>query len=541
MPADTIAAMTHTRYISTPIYYVNDRPHIGHVYTTTVCDVFARMQRFLGRDVFFLTGTDEHAAKVADAAAERGLTPQQWADQNAAEFQQVFDLVGITSDDFIRTSEDRHKDRVTTYVSALLKTGDVYLGEYEGWYDPGEEEYVPEGRAAANNFKSEISRRDLIRKKEKNYFFKLSAFRERLIAHFEANPTFVQPDARRNEIVNRIRDAEDVPISRTGAGGWGIQVPGDDEQTIYVWIDALFNYLTTVDTEDRRKYWPCNIHVIAKDILWFHAAIWPAVLIALRNCEGYDWVELPKQIYAHSFYISEGQKMSKTLGNFIDLEAIQSHIDTYTLDALRYYLAAHGPLGATDANFTIAHLHEIYSSDLVNSVGNCASRVTAMINKYFNGEVPSESPGDSRITFDGYDWPALTQQAVIDASNAIERLDLATALECALNVIRKVDVFINDTEPFKLAKDESPEARQKLGAILYQCAEVVRIASLLLWPACPGKMESLWQALSLDIDPNAGDLCGESAWGRLQPGSNASKVALFPRIEAPAEPATTAL
>ncbi|MFW6336910.1 MAG: class I tRNA ligase family protein, partial [Phycisphaeraceae bacterium] len=312
-----------TFYVTTPIYYVNDKPHLGHVYTTMVADVVARYHRLKGDDTFFLTGVDEHAAKVADKAGEYGISPQEWADRNAGEFRGTFETLEMTHDDFVRTSSEHHKAKVTQYVAALLESGDVYQGEYEGWYDAGQEEYVPENKAKETNYKSPVNGRPLVKKMEKNYFFKLSAYREAVLDHIEKNPTFVQPDARRNEIVNRIKEAEDVPISRSGTRGWGIDMPGDETQTIYVWIDALFNYLTYVDTPERKHYWQAGtVHFIAKDILWFHAAIWPAMLLALKKCEGYDWVNLPRQVYSHSYWISEsGEKMSKSLGNFLDPKA----------------------------------------------------------------------------------------------------------------------------------------------------------------------------------------------------------------------------
>ncbi|MAB90305.1 MAG: hypothetical protein CMJ90_12705 [Planctomycetes bacterium] len=294
-------------YITTPIYYVNDRPHIGHVYSTTVADAVARFKRLRGLDVFFLTGTDEHAAKVADKAAENGVTAQEWADRNAEYFERTFNDLGTTHDDFIRTSQDRHKEGVTRYISQLMETGDVYLGEYEGWYDAGQEEYVPENKAREYEFKSPINGKPLVKKSEKNYFFKLSEYSDALLAHLEQQPDFIVPEARMNELVGRINEGLlDVPMSRTGAAGWGIPVPGDSEHTIYVWIDALFNYLTTVDTEDRRRFWPADVHLLAKDILWFHAAIWPAMLMALGKIPGNEWIRVPRQICSHSFWIAEG-------------------------------------------------------------------------------------------------------------------------------------------------------------------------------------------------------------------------------------------
>ena len=526
-----------TIYITTPIYYVNDKPHIGHAYTTTVCDVYARAMRFLGRDVFFLTGTDEHAAKVVDAAAERGLTPLQWADQNAAAFEDAFRVLGIENDDFIRTSQSRHIDRVRAYVSALMESGDVYLGEYEGWYDAGQEEYIPELKAKEYGYNSPINGKPLVRKTEKNYFFKLSAYREPLLALLERHEsvdgmTFtVQPDSRRNEIVERIRTMEDVPISRTGQIDWGITIPNDPEHTIYVWIDALFNYLSTVDADDRRKYWQCGaLHLIAKDILWFHAAIWPAMLLALRSRPGFEWIALPRMVYCHSFWIAEGRKMSKSLGNFIDLPTIQTYLDRYGLDAWRYYMTTQGPLGSTDADFAADHFHEIYHAHLVNTFGNCASRVTAMINKYFDGVVPDEHGDDgARITFEGYAWAALAPEAFETYLREIEAFDLADAVEAPLALVRRVDTFINHTEPFKLAKDDT--RRAELGAILYQCLESLRIASLMLWPVMPERMAAFWQGIGQSIEPDAGHLRDLAKWGGLKPGTTVEKLALFPRIE----------
>lgn len=527
-------------YITTPIYYVNDKPHIGHAYSTTICDVAARFQRFLGRDVFFLTGTDEHAAKVVDSAAARGLTPLEWADQNAAAFRAAFATIGIGNDDFIRTTETRHKDRVQQYVQALLDSGDVYLGEYEGWYDAGQEEYIPESKAKEYDYKSPFNGKPLVRKREHNYFFRLSAYREPLLELLESGREVsgqrftVRPDVRKNEIIHRIREMDDVPISRLaseGAGDWGIRIPGDEQHTIYVWIDALFNYLSTVDTDARRRYWQSGAaHVIAKDILWFHAAIWPSMLLALRRRPGYEWVCLPSFIYCHSFWISEGQKMSKSLGNFIDLPTIERYIGQYSLDAWRYYMVTQGPIGATDADFSAAHFHEIYSADLVNTVGNCASRVTAMIGKYFDGIVPGEQDEHNRrLVIDSFDWPVITNLAVSRAIEAIERFDLESAFEEAIGLIRKVDGFIHGTEPFKKIKDES--LRDHVGAILYQSLEVVRIASLLLYPICTERMPQLWSALGLKIDPTQDRLSQLAAWGGLPPGTRVEKVALFPRVE----------
>jgi len=495
-------------YITTPIYYVNDRPHIGHVYTTTVADVLARYMRLRGREVFFLTGTDEHAAKVADKAAENGVTAQEWADRNASCFRDTFAELRMTNDDFIRTSEDRHKDRVTGYVTQLMETGDVYLGEYEGWYDAGQEEYVPENKARESDFKSSINGKPLVKKSEKNYFFRLSAYSEALLQHLESHPDFVVPEARRNELVGRIREGlQDVPISRTGAGDWGIPVPGDPGHTIYVWIDALFNYLTTVDDEERRAFWPADIHTLAKDILWFHAAIWPAMLMALAKVPGNEWVKLPGQVCAHSFWIAEGRKMSKSLGNFVDLEMIQGYIETFSLDALRYFLAGYGPIGTGDRDFAEARFVEAYNKELANVVGNGASRVSSMIGKYCDGVLPECS--------EEVDGTEELRAAVADAvgryTAAMETSRLDVATESSVDVFRAVDGYIDRTKPFKLAKD--PSQAGAVGSILYSCAEGVRIGSMLLRPILPQAMGELWNRWGLE-DPEAVGTDSFSDWTR---------------------------
>ncbi|MHC4989787.1 MAG: methionine--tRNA ligase [Planctomycetota bacterium] len=521
-----------TDYITTPIYYVNDRPHIGHVYTTTICDVYARFQRFAGRDVFFLTGTDEHGAKVERSARERGISPQELADENAAVFRNVLSRFGLTNDDFIRTTQVEHCTQVEGFVRTLRDSDDVYLGEFEGWYDEGQEEYYTETKAREYEYKSPVSARPLVRATEQNYYFRLSAFQERLQQLFEERPDFVRPEARRNEVLGRLREGlQDVPMTRTNFS-WGIPMPDDRQHVIYVWIDALMNYITALGLGDpeserharRHAYWPATFHVVGKEILWFHAVIWPAILMALD-------LPVPRCVYAHSFWISEGQKMSKSLGNFIDLEAIDRYLERYGLDAWRYYLSTQGPIGATDANFSAAHFHDTYNTDLANTFGNSASRVTAMINKYFEGIVPSESTDKGRLEIGGVDWPALTAAAVAETAAAMDQLDLPAAIAAGLGLVRRVDGFINDTAPFKIAKD--PARGEELGAILYQCLETLRIASLLLHAVLPEKTMQFWEALHLSIDPRGGGLAELARWGGLEAGRQVDRVALFPRIEEP--------
>ncbi|MFO0873582.1 MAG: methionine--tRNA ligase [Phycisphaerales bacterium] len=518
-------------YVTTPIYYVNDRPHIGHAYTTTVCDVYARFMRAMGNEVFFLTGTDEHGAKVEKSAAERGLDPQSWADRNAAEFQRVLTLFGLSNDDFIRTSEPRHVRQVQRFVAELRRRDAIYLGKFEGWYDEGQEEYHTETKAKELGYRSPVGGRALVRATESNYFLRLSAFQEPIERLFRERPDFVRPEARRNEVLGRLRDGlQDVPISRTNFT-WGIPMPGDEQHVIYVWIDALFNYITALELGEehpahpqRARFWPATYHVIGKEILWFHAVVWPAMLMALD-------LPLPGCVYAHSFWIANGQKMSKSLGNFIDLETIQGFHATYGLDAWRYFMATRGPLDATDSDFSAAAFHETYTTDLVNTVGNCASRVTAMIGRYFDGALPPDALDSAGrpIPIADHDWAALGADATARSIAAMEELDLSGSIGAAVALVRRVDGFINQTEPFRIAKD--PARRAELGAILHRCAEAVRIAALLLEPTMPTRMGELLAALRAPHRAPRAPLAEVARWGGLEAGTAVTKVALFPRVE----------
>ncbi len=510
-------------YITTPIYYVNDRPHIGHAYTTTLCDVWARAMRACGDDVFFLTGTDEHGVKVEKSAQDKGVTPQALADENSAEFRRVLATFGLSNDDFIRTTEPRHERQVQALVKRLLDSGDVYLGEFEGWYDEGQEEYVTDTRAKECDYRSPISGKPLVRATERNYYFRLSAYQERLEQFFASHPDFVRPVGRFNEVKGRLREPlQDVPITRTNFT-WGIPMPGAPEHVIYVWIDALFNYATALGIADetsdaRRAYWPPRYHVIGKEILWFHAVVWPALLMALD-------LPLPTCVYAHSFWISNGQKMSKSLGNFIDLPTIEQYVATYGLDAWRWYMATQGPLGATDADFVPKHFHEIYTAQLVNTFANCASRTSAMIGKYFEGQLPCAPDGDRPVAVGGEPWSAFVRTASTRTVDAYRDMELGQAAEHGLSIIRAVDASINETQPFKLAKD--PANLPEVGRILSCCAQGVRAAAALLFPimptTCAGVLASYGGAAPTD-------LLRDGAWGTLASGTSIVKCAPFMRV-----------
>jgi methionyl-tRNA synthetase len=541
-------------YITTPIYYVNDRPHIGHCYTTVVADVAARFQRLIRGEmqaageggVFLLTGTDEHADKVVTSAAERGLSPQEWADRNAQAFREAFEILRCSNDDFIRTTENRHKDKVPQYIRRLREAGHIYKGDYTGWYDPSQEEYITETAAREHGFNSPVSGKPLVKRTEQNYFFRLSAFAEGLQRHIEAHREFILPEARRNEVLGRIRAGlQDVPISRAvgpegdTASRWGILMPDDPSHRIYVWIDALFNYLTVVDTPQRRRYWPPAVHVLGKDILWFHAVIWPAMLMALGE-------PLPRTIYAHSWWVSEGRKMSKSLGNFIEFDQLRGYIEKFGVDALRWFMATQGPLGANDADFAHSKFIEVYNADLANGIGNSTSRVANMIAKYFDGKVPPHPDAAAEPATppgDGRNWGQHIAR-LLDGDALAVALD-AMAIDQALvrgsQLVTAVDAYISETRPFSLAKEiaNPGDAKQRqLETILYQCAEALRIASLLMWPAMPDKMADLWKRWNCTPAPGVplDELARFAGEHGLKPGTPLEKGdALFMRAD-PADP-----
>jgi methionyl-tRNA synthetase len=511
-------------FVTTPIYYVNDRPHIGHCYTTTLADVVARAQRLIGRDVFFLTGTDEHADKVSRAAHERGLTPQAWADQNAARFRDAFAFMRIDCNDFVRTTEPRHKDRASAYIAKLVEQGDIALGDYEGWYDPGQEEYVTESTAKEHNYNSPVTGRPLEKRTEQNYFFDLPKYAEWLQGEIESDRIKVLPEARKNEVLGRIKQGlNKVPVSRRinpedppHVRDWGIRMPGDPEHRVYVWIEALCNYLSVMDNEltpatadeeggPRRKWWPKAedndpdspaeiVHLMAKDILWFHAVIWPCMLKALGETP-------PDAVYAHAYFIAEGRKMSKSLGNFIEIDDLKAYADRYSVDAVRWYLATQGPGGSTDADFAYQRFVEVYNADLANGIGNATSRVANMIEKYFEGFVPEGIANAIPNPKHEVANPRNAAKMYCDQfGEAANNLQLDVCVQLGIMLVADVDRYINDTRPFSLAKalDEASmyegiTNRTALQIILYECAEALRIASLFLYPAMPDKMAALWR------------------------------------------------
>ncbi len=515
--------MNETYYVTTPIYYVNDVPHIGHSYTTIAADTLSRFFRAAGRDVRFLTGTDEHGIKIVKAAAEKNTTPRELADEVVVGFRDLWADLNITNDDFIRTTEPRHEDRVQKLVQELVDRDEIYEGEYAGWYDEGQEEYVTESAARDNKYKSAINGQPLVKYQEKNWFFRLAKWAPKLIEYIEANPEFVKPVSRRNEVLSKLKlGVDDLCISRNKEKlPWGVEMPNDPTHVVYVWIDALSNYYTSLglpeigDEWDSRseKYWPCDVHLIGKDILWFHAVYWPCVLMALD-------IPLPKTIFAHGWWTSEGKKMSKSLGNFVSREVIAELCEEYSRDAFRYYLLRAVNFGQ-DGDFCRDLFKQLYNSELANGVGNLLSRTTKMIGKYFDGSVPQAEK----------DVPEAA--AVREAAATLRDTAAGFMADCAFNkylqaiidLVNATNLFIEQTEPFRLAKDESQ--RDRLATILYTCAEAVRIVLLYLQPIMPDKAAAGLAVLG--VSAGAG-FAEAGQWGQLPAGANIQTAQpLFPR------------
>ncbi|WP_438352438.1 methionine--tRNA ligase [Microbacterium sp. CJ88] len=515
-------------YITTPIYYPSDVPHIGHGYTTVAVDALARWHRQSGDDTWMLTGTDEHGQKMMRAAAANGATPQEWVDKLVSEsWFPLLTTLDVANDDFIRTSQPRHEERVKQFVQALYDRGYIYAGEFEALYCVGCEEFkteaeIVEGTGPFEGLKvCAIHSIPLELLQEKNYFFKLSEFQDRLLELYKTVPDFVRPDSARNEVVSFVKNGlKDLSISRS-TFDWGIQVPWDESHVIYVWVDALLNYATAVgygaDPEEFARRWPAY-HVVGKDILRFHAVIWPAMLMAAG-------VEVPRGVFAHGWLLVGGEKMSKSKLTGIAPTEIT---DVFGSDAYRFYFLSAIAFGQ-DGSFSWEDLSARYQAELANGFGNLASRTVAMIERYFEGIVPPPgeySAGDLAI-----------HQTVADAATsadaAIERFRIDEAISSIWTIVDALNAYITDNEPWALAKDDAQ--RSRLGAVLYTAADGLRALAVLLSPVMPVATEKLWVALGaaetlgrLQDQP----LRGAGAWGALRPGTSVNGLApLFPRVE----------
>src|SRR4051794_3232730 len=465
-------------YITTPIYYVNAEPHLGHAYTTIAADVVARHMRQRGEDVFFLTGTDEHGEPVAQAAEREGVSPRELADRNAQRFRDLTTTLGVTNDFFIRTSDPEHESAVQRVLQRVYDNGHVYEGTYEGFYCPRCADFKTDGELVDGN-KCPIHLIVLEREKEDNYFFKLSAFQEPLEKLYSEHPDFVGPQVRYNEALSFIKGGlNDVSLTRARLR-WGVPVPWDESQVFYVWFDALLNYYTALsyarEGEDLTEhFWPADLHLIAKDILKFHTVFWPAILMAAG-------IELPKQVFVHGYLLMNEHKMSKSLGNVIDPFQV---IDVYGVDALRFYLLREVNFGQ-DGSVSTEGFEKRYGSELANEYGNLASRTISMIGKFRDGVVPESSPPEA-LTGDFSDIGDRVR-AQLDA------VDLTGALETIWQLVRRLNQFVQDEQPWKLAKDES--AAERLDAALYGLAEGLRVVSLLLHAFMPDKTALALEAL----------------------------------------------
>ncbi|MEU3031244.1 methionine--tRNA ligase [Streptomyces incarnatus] len=519
-------------YVSTPIYYVNDAPHLGHAYTTVAGDVLTRWHRQRGEKVWFLTGTDEHGQKIMRSADAAGVAPQEWCDKLVdGAWKPLWEHLEVANDDFIRTTQQRHTDRVQEFVQGLYDKGEIYKGGYEGPYCVGCEEYKLPGELLdgegeyADQKLCPIHRKAVETLSEENYFFRLSEYTDRLLALYEANPGFVQPESARNEVVNFVRQGlQDLSISRS-TFDWGIPIPWDDKHVIYVWVDALLNYATAVGyNENREKFettFPANVHLVGKDILRFHAVIWPAILMA-------QGLPLPGRIAANGWLMVGGEKMSKSNLTGIKPQDLTSH---FGVDAYRWYFLRAIAFGQ-DGSFSWEDFSARYTSELANDYGNLASRVAAMVDKYFGGRLPA-------ATDDGEAETAIhagLAKAVAEADRRIgEELDFQGGILAVFDFVKQVNGYITEQEPWKVAKDESDAGRARLATILYTAAEALRAVAILLNPIMPRTSGKLWDLLGAEVGLGPLDnqrLQEAGEWGRLPAGTMVTKgSALFPRLE----------
>ena len=501
-------------YVTTPIYYVNDVPHIGHAYTTIAADTIARYKAAAGHEVYFLTGTDEHGRKIEQTAQTGGETPIELADRVVVKFQDLWKLLGISNTDFIRTTEPRHYDAAAEIWRLVEKNGDIYLDEYEGWYDVRNEAFITETQVEEIMKLPEESRPHLEKIKEQSYFFRLSEYQEPLLRHYSEHPEFIKPDYRRNEVVSFVEGGlRDLSVSRTNFS-WGIPVPDAEGHVIYVWFDALTNYLTSLGfpekTENYEKFWPADIHLVGKDILRFHAVYWPAFLMSAG-------LPLPKTVFAHGWWTVEGEKMSKSLGNVIDPYQV---VEEFGSEIFRYFLLREIPFGQ-DGDYSRKSLVNRVNGELVNGLGNLVSRSLGMIERYLEGIIPepAEFSESEREIEDSYRETA--QQVRSD----LEELAFNRALSRIWEFIALVNRYVDNTTPWKLAKQE--EQGERLEVVLWTLAESIRVISLLIYPFLPETAREIRRKIGLSPEIGAED----TDWGGTKAGTAIKKGEnLFTRI-----------
>ncbi|MBQ9266848.1 MAG: methionine--tRNA ligase [Clostridia bacterium] len=515
--------MKEKYYITTPIYYPSGNLHIGHCYCTVAADAIARYKRLKGYDVMFLTGTDEHGQKIQDKAEAAGVTPQKYVDDIVVGIKQLWKDLDISNDDFIRTTEERHTKVVQKIFRKLYEQGDIYKGEYEGKYCTPCESFWTDTQLVDG--KCPDCGREVKVVKEESYFFKLSKYQDRLIKFLEEHPDFIQPESRKNEMINNFikPGLEDLCVSRT-TFDWGIPVDFDPKHVVYVWLDALTNYITALgylsdDDSKYQKYWPADLHLVGKEIVRFHTIIWPIMLMALD-------LPLPKQVFGHGWLvINGGQKIGKSFGNYVPP---QEYIEKYSLDAVRYFLLREVAFGS-DGNFTEELLVNRLNADLANNLGNLLSRTVAMIEKYFGGVVPEAS-------YEGEYEKSLKEtikNSVADVERYMDKLEISKALESIWNIVSRANKYIDETTPWILAKDESRV--EELKSVMYYLAETLRIVSVLIRPFLTRTPEKMWEQLGIATHTEWEDA---KVFGLLEPETKVKKGAnLFERVEfVPEEP-----
>lgn len=508
-----------TFYLTTPIYYPSDKLHIGHSYCTVASDTLAKYKRLRGYDVRFMTGTDEHGQKIERIATSLGITPKEYVDKVVAGIKELWKSLDISYDRFIRTTDEDHVEGVKRIFKALYDKGDIYKSEYEGWYCTPCESFFTEHQLVDG--KCPDCGRDVERIKEESYFFRLSKYQDRLIKYIEDHPDFIQPPSRQKEMIaNFLKPGlEDLCVSRTSFT-WGIPVEFDPKHIVYVWVDALSNYITalgygTDHDELFKKYWPADVQIVGKEIVRFHTIIWPAMLMALD-------LPLPKQVFGHGWLIIDGGKMSKSKGNVVDPKVL---IERYGLDAVRYFLLREIAFGQ-DGNFTNEALIQRINSDLANDLGNLVSRTVGMIDKYFGGKLPANQ---AETEFDA-DLKAVAAEAVVKFEEYMDKMMFSDALESLWTLIRRTNKYIDETQPWVLAKNE--EDMPKLAGALYNVAESIRIVSIMLQPFMPKAPKLMQAQLGIEKDTAILEWDTIKTWGLLPKELKVEKgPAIFPRID----------
>lgn len=527
-------------YITTPIYYPSGKLHIGSAYTTIACDILARYKRLQGYDVFYLTGVDEHGQKIQDKAAEEGKAPQQFVDEHAVEIEKLWDLLEITNDDFIRTTEDRHKEVVGKIFERLLAQGDIYLDEYSGWYSVSDEEFFTESQLE-EVFKDENGKvkggiapsgHEVEWVSEESYFFKMSKYADRLLAYYNEHPDFIQPESRKNEMVNNFikPGLEDLAVSRT-TFDWGVKVPSDPKHVVYVWIDALSNYITALGYDPTlggyddqpelfKKFWPANVHMVGKEIVRFHTIYWPILLMALD-------LPLPKQIFGHGWLLMRDGKMSKSKGNVIYPDFL---VENYGLDSLRYYLMREIPFGS-DGVFTPEDYVTRTNSDLSNDLGNLLNRTVAMVNQYFDGKVPTYK--GAQTDFDK-ELEAQAKETVEQYNDSLSHLQFNVVLQNVWKLISRTNKYIDETTPWVLAREERTE---ELENVMAHLVESLRLAGTLLRPFLVETPEKIADQLGLDFETDMA--FDKLTFGQFPEGLTVIEKGepLFPRLDVEEESA----